>query len=1250
MSNQFLKLRRSAVPGRIPTTSSLDFGEIALNTYDGLAFMKKSGSSGEQIVTLGTGTGGGSITGSQFFLPVFNSTSSLITSSIYQSGSFTSIGATSSLFPNALETLLVNSRTNSYNLISGHANIDNYVQLNIKNFSGGPSASADIVATADTGNEESNYINMGINGSNYTAGNAIGGALDAYLYNTGENLYIGNTAQSKQIVFFNGGFDVNANAALFIHDQGTITINTAYYNTTFPPSLGIQAPNSTTNTLIEAVGNTDQFLQLAISNENNGSFASSDIVAYNNLDPTNQAFGFIDMGINSTNFNDPINYPGWIGGHSYLFSDAPGMVIGSTSGSSQVNIFAGGNNPITNSKLLIRANNIHSLTGSLQVTGSITGSSDFLISGITVGRGNSSIGIATNTVVGNGAFISNTAGHTSVAIGLGSLRNNTTGYRNFVIGVNSLYYNTTGAENLAMSAFSLQNNTIGNGNIAIGLYSTFANIAGNYNVGLGNYTNYEVSDGSYNTSIGHNTGRGVVTGNYNTVLGAQVTGLSASLSNNIIIADGQGNIKYRWDATQNNIYGNLAVTGSVTATTGFTGSLEGTASWAQNALSASYWSGSVLNATSASFASTASSADNFTVRGTLTAQTIVAQTITSSTDFVTGSTRFGSLLSNTHQFTGSVSITGSLAVNGSNVILSNQTGSMSVATASYILNAVSASYAATASYVPASGVIGLNLSQISTGSVTASVNTGTNIFNIVSGSNTLVVVDNAGSVGIGITSPTTKLDVNGSISAKMPSYNSTGFQILNADGVQDWSFYNNGNSPTNGRPFLLVPRWSSGTPIQISAINQNNSGVNDAILIGGSASGATLSDKSIRIGKNAGGSVGVGSIIIGTGRASGIYSISISSDQYGIAVGNVLNDRTFLIGSSVEATTTNNNQGVLNAIDVYVGRPARSSSLSGDISQGLATSINGMGGYGQTDATGGSLTINGGVGLGAGASGDIIFGTATPTSTGTTLQTLSNRVWIKGQTGNVGIGVSPDAAYKLDVSGSTRLNGNAQITGSLTITQGITGSLFGTSSWAQNAVTSSYILNAVSSSFASTASYVLNAISSSFATTASYALNGGVTQIVAGTNVTINPTSGTGSVTINAAAGAAFPFTGSALITGSLTVTGSISTTSTLNIGNSQFNNTSSVTTAGTTIVSSIATSSFNSAFYNYYIMSASNARAGQIMSVWSGSTVRYTEVTTTDIGNTATASFAIAISGSNINLSLTAPGVWTVKSIANLL
>jgi hypothetical protein len=134
------------------------------------------------------------------------------------------------------------------------------------------------------------------------------------------------------------------------------------------------------------------------------------------------------------------------------------------------------------------------------------------------------------------------------------------------------------------------------------------------------------------------------------------------------------------------------------------------ASYATNSTSASYASNSTSasyaltadNAVSASYASTSSYADSFTVAGTLTAQTIIVQTITSSVEYVTGSTQFGSQLSNTHQFTGSVSITGSLAVNDGDVILTNQTSSMSVATASYVVNAQTASYvenAQTASYV-----------------------------------------------------------------------------------------------------------------------------------------------------------------------------------------------------------------------------------------------------------------------------------------------------------------------------------------------------------------------------------------------------------------------------------------------------------------------------------------------------------------------------------------------------------------------
>lgn len=132
-------------------------------------------------------------------------------------------------------------------------------------------------------------------------------------------------------------------------------------------------------------------------------------------------------------------------------------------------------------------------------------------------------------------------------------------------------------------------------------------------------------------------------------------------------------------------------------------------------------------------------------------------------------------------------------------------------------------------------------------------------------------------------------------------------------------------------------------------------------------------------------------------------------------------------------------------------------------------------------------------------------------------------------------------------------------------------------------------------------------------------------------------------------------FTGSLFGTASQAVSSSYAATASFantgfTINTTSYYVTSSTTAAGTTTVSSVATGSFTSAFYNYTIRSGSNARSGQMMSVWSGSSIQYTEVTTLDIGSTATASLAVALSGANVNLNFTAPGVWTVKSIANLL
>lgn len=58
-----IKIKRSAVPGKVPTTGDLSLGELGLNTYDGKLFTKRSVGGVETIVELsGGGAGGGNET------------------------------------------------------------------------------------------------------------------------------------------------------------------------------------------------------------------------------------------------------------------------------------------------------------------------------------------------------------------------------------------------------------------------------------------------------------------------------------------------------------------------------------------------------------------------------------------------------------------------------------------------------------------------------------------------------------------------------------------------------------------------------------------------------------------------------------------------------------------------------------------------------------------------------------------------------------------------------------------------------------------------------------------------------------------------------------------------------------------------------------------------------------------------------------------------------------------------------------
>lgn len=252
------------------------------------------------------------------------------------------------------------------------------------------------------------------------------------------------------------------------------------------------------------------------------------------------------------------------------------------------------------------------------------------------------------------------------------------------------------------------------------------------------------------------------------------------------------------------ISGSLTVTGNTNLIGALTvtGSLAGTATSSSFAYTASsavsaYTAASAVNATTAL---TASYATSFTVGGTLTAQTLVVQTITSSVSFITGSTRFGSLLTNTHDFTGSVRITGSLIVNttgtefqvtNNGVVIGNLltdnhsiTGSLRITGSSVTLAGplTGSSATFTGTLTATDGTQGLNVRAYTGGagfgaiystgvtagagnfalaaSPTQTILSGVDSVNLAINSAIKLAISSSGNVGIGTTTPTAKLEVN----------------------------------------------------------------------------------------------------------------------------------------------------------------------------------------------------------------------------------------------------------------------------------------------------------------------------------------------------------------------------------------------------------------------------------------------------------------------------------------------------------
>jgi hypothetical protein len=125
------------------------------------------------------------------------------------------------------------------------------------------------------------------------------------------------------------------------------------------------------------VGNADLFAQIYCMNQSDGSSASADFVAYNDL-TTDGFTNFIDMGINSSNYTS-LDYPIFTPGSGYLFHDGDHLFIGTATSDKDVVIFTGGVDTPNEAMRILGTDQSVEFVGDVSVGGTldVTGAASF---------------------------------------------------------------------------------------------------------------------------------------------------------------------------------------------------------------------------------------------------------------------------------------------------------------------------------------------------------------------------------------------------------------------------------------------------------------------------------------------------------------------------------------------------------------------------------------------------------------------------------------------------------------------------------------------------------------------------------------------------------------------------------------------------------------------------------------------------------------------------------------------------------
>ena len=366
---------------------------------------------------------------------------------------------------------------------------------------------------------------------------------------------------------------------------------------------------------------------------------------------------------------------------------------------------------------------------------------------------------------------------------------NTSASNNNFLGVCAGRANTTGCYNNFFGACTGRANTTGRYNNFFGARAGLANTTGGYNNFFGQDTGRINTTGCFNNFLGSDAGRSNISGSYNNFFGRGAGFYNSSGCKNNFIGDNAG--RYNTSGRYNNFFGNRA--GYYNITGEFNNFLGNNAGFANTTGSHNNFFGSCAGCTQTDGSRNIALGYNVQLPDITGSDQLV---IGSGSDFwISGNSSYNVGLGTTNP-TEKLDVNGSVRFRSSITDNNNATG-----TSNQVLTATSAGAGVSWASLTAASVGAISGVTVTPDTATTTPlfpiftsSTGTSITGVnVDTSGLTFIPTGSGSLGIGTTSPTKNLDVNGDARIRGGIYdvnNTVGAanSVLTANGTGGWSW------------------------------------------------------------------------------------------------------------------------------------------------------------------------------------------------------------------------------------------------------------------------------------------------------------------------------------------------------------------------------------------------------------------------------------------------------------------------------